>query len=46
MSNRSDTDLLRDKLIHDYFGVNWDIVWDVVTHDLPDLMKKIRGIPG
>ena len=23
---------LRDKVIHHYFGVNWDIVWDVVQH--------------
>jgi len=30
---------LRDRIVHDYFGVNWDIVWDVVRHRLPDLKR-------
>ena len=33
---------LRDKLIHHYFGINWDIVWDVIENKLPDLGKEIR----
>jgi len=33
---------LRDKLIHHYFGINWDIVWDVIENKLPDLEKEIR----
>ncbi len=37
---------LRDKIIHVYFGVNWDIVWDVIRNRLPDLKKKIEGILG
>lgn len=28
---------LRDKVIHDYFGVNLEIVWGVVERDLPKL---------
>jgi uncharacterized protein with HEPN domain len=32
---------MRDKLIHDYFGVNLQLVWDVVVRDLPDLKRKI-----
>ncbi len=32
----------RDKLIHDYFGVNIDIVWNIVKQDIPDLLLKIR----
>ncbi len=28
---------MRDKLIHNYFGVNFDIVWGVLKNDLPDL---------
>lgn len=35
---------MRDRLIHDYFGVNWDIVWDVVQRDLPDLIRTVRRI--
>ncbi|MBD3375182.1 DUF86 domain-containing protein [candidate division KSB1 bacterium] len=31
----------RDKLIHDYFGVNIDIVWGISKNDLPDLQNKI-----
>ena len=32
---------MRDKLIHDYFGVNLQLVWDAVVRDLPDLKRKI-----
>lgn len=34
----------RDKLIHDYFGVNIDIVWDIVINDIPGLQLKIQNI--
>lgn len=34
----------RHKLIHDYFGVDYDIVWDVVTTKLPDLFDFIEQI--
>ena len=32
---------MRDKLIHDYFGVNLQLVWEVVEKDLPVLKEKI-----
>jgi uncharacterized protein with HEPN domain len=35
---------MRDKLIHDYFGVDYDIVWDVVTNKIPALKEKIQKI--
>ena len=35
---------MRDKLIHDYFGVDYDIVWDVVQNKIPDLHQKIEEI--
>ena len=35
---------MRDKIIHFYFGVNWEIVWDVVQHKLPDLKRRIEAI--
>ena len=35
---------MRDKLIHDYFGVNLRIVWDVIQRDLPELQRKINEI--
>jgi uncharacterized protein with HEPN domain len=35
---------MRDKLVHDYFGVNLDILWDVVTTKLPPLRAQIDKI--
>ena len=35
---------IRDKLIHDYFGVDWNIVWDVISVQIPDLKVKINKI--
>lgn len=31
----------RDRLIHDYFGVNIDVVWSIINEDLPLLKEKI-----
>jgi uncharacterized protein with HEPN domain len=35
---------MRDKLIHDYFGVDYDIVWDAVQSKIPLLTQKIKEI--
>ena len=35
---------LRDKVIHDYFGVNLEIVWVVVEKDLPQLERAIQAL--
>ncbi len=35
---------MRDRLIHDYFGVDYDIVWDVVTNKVPALRREIKRI--
>ena len=32
---------MRDHLIHGYFGVDYDIVWDVVEKRLPELKKEV-----
>lgn len=32
---------MRDVLIHHYFGVNLDIVWQVVIEHLPTLGKRV-----
>lgn len=34
----------RDVLIHAYFGVNLNRVWDVIKKDLPELKKEIKKI--
>ena len=33
---------MRDKLIHKYFGVDYDIVWDVVANKVPSLDAEVR----
>ena len=35
---------MRDKLIHDYFGVDLDIVWDTIQNFLPTLNAQIEEI--
>jgi len=35
---------MRDKVIHDYFGVNLEIVWAVVQKELPKLAKATANL--
>ncbi len=35
---------MRDKLIHDYFGVDINAVWDTVKEDIPALKKVVVKI--
>ncbi len=35
---------MRDRLIHDYFGVDYDLVWDVVENKMPLLRQNILEI--
>ncbi len=35
---------MRDKLIHEYFGVNLEIIWQVVARDLPELRSQIDHV--
>jgi uncharacterized protein with HEPN domain len=35
---------MRDKLIHDYFGVDIEKVWDTAQQDLPVLKEQVVGI--
>ena len=35
---------LRDILIHDYFGVDLEIVWNVITEKIPRLKRVIENI--
>ena len=34
----------RDKMIHHYFGVDLNIVWDIIKINLPDVKDKILKI--
>lgn len=35
---------MRDILIHEYFGIDLELTWEVVTKDIPDLRKKMLRI--
>lgn len=35
---------MRDRLIHGYFGVDYEIVWDVATHKAPELARQVDEI--
>ena len=35
---------MRDRLIHGYFGIDYDIVWDAVTNKIPLLRQEIERI--
>jgi uncharacterized protein with HEPN domain len=39
---------MRHKVVHDYLGVDEDIVWQVVTEDLPQLIETLErlAVPG
>jgi uncharacterized protein with HEPN domain len=37
---------LRNRLIHGYFNVNLDILWDTVQKDLPDLIPLLEKMLG
>lgn len=36
--------LLRNKISHEYFGVDYEIIWDVATNYLPDNKTQIEEI--
>lgn len=35
---------LRDIVVHEYFGINRDIIWDVITNKIPELEKEVKKI--
>ena len=35
---------VRDKLIHDYFGINYEIIWKIITEELPEVARKVQQI--
>jgi uncharacterized protein with HEPN domain len=35
---------MRDKLIHDYLGVDIDVVWKTIEQDMPILLKELKKI--
>lgn len=36
---------LRNRLIHGYDAVDYDILWDIIQYDLPDLITALKNSP-
>ena len=36
--------LLRNKVSHEYFGIDYDIIWDIASNYLPENRKQIEDI--
>jgi uncharacterized protein with HEPN domain len=36
--------LLRNKVSHEYFGIDYEIIWDIVKNYLPENLKQINRI--
>ena len=34
----------RDRLIHGYFSIDFELVWDIVQHKIPFLNRQIEAI--
>ena len=34
----------RNRIVHDYMGIDYEIVWDIITTKLPDLYHNIEDI--
>ena len=34
----------RNRLVHEYFGVDYKIVWDIINEDLSTLIAQLRDI--
>jgi uncharacterized protein with HEPN domain len=35
---------LRNRIVHDYFGLDLEIVWEILEHELPALKENISAI--
>ena len=37
---------IRNKIVHDYRGIELEIIWDTVTNNLPGLKKAVKHLLG
>jgi uncharacterized protein with HEPN domain len=35
---------MRNVFVHEYFGVDTSLVWEIIKNDVPDLKEKIKQI--
>jgi uncharacterized protein with HEPN domain len=34
----------RNRIVHDYFGIDYSIVWEIKNNFLPDMINKLKSI--
>lgn len=34
----------RNRIVHDYFGIDYEIVWSIIEDDLNDLLDQLRQL--
>jgi uncharacterized protein with HEPN domain len=34
----------RNRIVHDYFGIDYEIVWTIIEHDLTNLIERIEDV--
>jgi uncharacterized protein with HEPN domain len=35
---------LRNRIVHDYFGLDLEIIWEIIKHDLPELEQRVSAL--
>ena len=35
---------LRNRIVHDYEGVNLRLIWEIISDDMPELRSALNGI--
>lgn len=35
---------LRNRVVHDYFGLDLEMIWEVIRHDLPKLRQQLETL--
>ena len=35
---------LRNRIVHDYFGLDLEIIWQIIQHDLPPLKAQLEKL--
>src|SRR5687768_13577558 len=33
-----------NRIVHEYFGIDYDIVWRILTESLPDIIGSLKGL--
>ena len=35
---------IRNRIVHDYGGIQYNVIWDTLVNDIPPLIEKLRSI--